>query len=81
MLGETQPVLEAGLPPATLAPAPTTQQRIVRFQGDRPVDLVAEVITEIRFSIFLGDRELVTLMCSPWKLRELVLGFLAELRA
>ena len=35
-----------------------------------------EVIGEIRFTVFLDGKELVTFMCSPWKLRELVLGFL-----
>ena len=33
-------------------------------------------IGEIRFTIFVEDRELVTLMCSPWQLRPLVMGFL-----
>src|SRR5207302_813673 len=28
------------------------------------------------FRIFIDDRELVTLMCSPWQLRALVVGFL-----
>lgn len=73
---ELEPVLEAGLPPAVLTPAPTTRRRFVRFRDDRPAAVEEEVITEIRFSIFLGEREVVTLMCSPWKLRELVLGFL-----
>jgi FdhD protein len=73
---ELEPVLEAGLPPAVLVPDPTTRRRFVRFRDDRPTAIDEEVITEIRFSIFLGEREVVTLMCSPWKLRELVLGFL-----
>jgi FdhD protein len=68
--------LEAGLPPAVLAPEPTSRRRLVRFRDDQAVAVDDEVITEIRFSIFVGEREVVTLMCSPWKLRELVLGFL-----
>jgi FdhD protein len=73
---DTEPILEAGLPPSILAPDPTTTRRFVRYRDDRAVGVEDEVITEIRFSIFLGDRELVSLMCSPWKLRELVIGFL-----
>ena len=73
---ETEPVLEAGLPPAALAPDPTTRRRFRRYRDDQAVQVDGEVITEIRFSIFVGDKELVTLMCSPWKLRELVIGFL-----
>ena len=73
---DVEPILEAGLPPAVLAPEPTSRRRLVRFRDDRAVWTDEEVITEIRFSIFVGEREVVTLMCSPWKLRELVLGFL-----
>jgi FdhD protein len=73
---EAQPLLEAGLPLAVLTPEPTTSRRIVRYRDESGTDVAEEVITEIRFSIFVGERELVTLMCSPWKLRELVVGFL-----
>jgi FdhD protein len=74
---EVEPVLEAGLPPAILSPGPTTRRRFVRYRDDRPVGVEEDVITEIRFSIYVGEREIVSLMCSPWKLRELVLGFLS----
>jgi FdhD protein len=73
---ETEPVLEYGLPLSVLTPHPTTTRRYVRYRDDRPSRVEDEVITEIRFSIFVGDQELVTLMCSPWKLRELVIGFM-----
>lgn len=73
---EIEPVLEAGLPPAMLAPGPTSPRRVVRYQAERAVAVDDEVITEIRFSIYVGGKELVTLMCSPWQLRELVIGFL-----
>jgi FdhD protein len=73
---ETEQVLEAGLPLSDLAPDPTTRRRYVRYRDQRAVGVEEEVITEIRFSIFVGQQELVTLMCSPWKLRELVIGFL-----
>lgn len=73
---ETDTILEGGLPPAVLSPEPTTRRRFVRYRDDRPVQVDDEVITEIRFSVFVGGRELVSLMCSPWMLRELVVGFL-----
>jgi formate dehydrogenase assembly factor FdhD len=76
MAVELEPVLEGGLPPAVLAPGPTTRRQFVRFKDERASGVEEEVITEIRFSIFVGEREVVTLMCSPWKLRELVVGFL-----
>ena len=57
-------------------PTPTVRRSFTRFQGDAPIAVEQEVIGEIRFTVFLDGRELVTFMCSPWKLRELVLGFL-----
>jgi FdhD protein len=44
--------------------------------GDRREAVDASVIGEIRFTIFVEDRELVTLMCSAWQLQPLVVGFL-----
>jgi FdhD protein len=58
------------------APTPTVRRSFVRYQGDGPVGVQEEVIGEIRFTVFLDGNELVTFMCSPWKLRELVLGFM-----
>ena len=55
---------------------PVVPRQYTRFVGDRAERVEAGVIGEIRFSIFVGDRELVTLMCSPWQLRPLVVGFL-----
>jgi FdhD protein len=60
--------------PETLVPV--VPRRYVRFTGDRSEAIDAGVIGEIRFTIFIEDRELVTLMCSPWQLRALVVGFL-----
>jgi FdhD protein len=73
---EADALLEAGLPLAELSPVPTTPRRIVRYSGNQPSPSDEQVITEIRFSILVEGQELVTLMCSPWKLRELVIGFL-----
>src|SRR5260370_41769649 len=60
--------------PETLGPV--VPRQYVRFTADRPETIDAGVIGEIRFTIFIEDRELVTLMCSPWQLRALVVGFL-----
>jgi FdhD protein len=61
---------------ATEALTPVVPRRYVRFVGGQPEDIDAGVIGEIRFTIYVEDRELVTLMCSPWQLRPLVVGFL-----
>jgi FdhD protein len=55
---------------------PVVPRRYVRFAGNAPEQVDAGVIGEIRFTIFVEERELVTLMCSPWQLRPLVVGFL-----
>jgi FdhD protein len=60
--------------PETLVPV--VPRQYVHFTGDQPETIDAGVIGEIRFTIFVGDRELVTLMCSPWQLKSLVVGFL-----
>lgn len=66
----------AGLEAAAGATEPFVPRRIVRFTGRQAESLDGVVIGEMRFTIFVADRELVTLMCSPWKLRPLVVGFL-----
>lgn len=55
---------------------PVVPRQYVHFVGDRPERVDAGVIGELRFSIMVEDRELVTLMCSPWQLQPLVVGFL-----
>jgi FdhD protein len=60
--------------PAALTPV--VPRQYVKFVGDRAEVVDAGVIGEIRLSILVDDRELVTLMCSPWQLRALVVGFL-----
>lgn len=61
---------------ADTAVEPVIPRRYVRFSGERGEPVDAGVIGEIRFSILVGGVELVTLMCSPWQLRALVVGFL-----
>ncbi len=63
-------------PDATLEPEPVIPRSYVRFTGDRAESVDAGVIGEIRFTIVVDGTELVTLMCSPWQLRPLVVGFL-----
>lgn len=55
---------------------PVIPRQIVRFTTAGPEVGTLGVIGEIRFSIWVNGQELVTLMCSPWKLRPLVVGFL-----
>jgi len=55
---------------------PVVARQYVRFTGEHSEAIDAGVIGEIRFTIFVADRELVTLMCSPWQLKSLVVGFL-----
>jgi FdhD protein len=55
---------------------PVVPRRYTRFVGDQAEAVEAGVIGEIRFTIFVEDQELVTLMCSAWQLRALVVGFL-----
>jgi FdhD protein len=61
---------------ATEALTPVVPRHYTRFVADEPEFVDAGVIGEIRFTIYVEDRELVTLMCSPWQLRPLVVGFL-----
>jgi FdhD protein len=61
---------------STDALTPVVPRLYTRFVGDRGEEVDAGVIGEIRFTIFVDERELVTLMCSPYQLRPLVVGFL-----
>lgn len=59
-----------------VAMSPVVDRRYVRFGGDQGAWVDGGVIGEIRFTIFVEERELVTLMCSPHQLQPLVVGFL-----
>jgi FdhD protein len=69
------PILES-IETTPEALTPVVARRYVRFVGDQPETVDAGVIGEIRFTIFVDDQELVTLMCSPFQLRPLAVGFL-----
>src|SRR5579875_3901345 len=64
----------AGLlrPPET----PTVPRHLLRVVGREATVVERPVIAEIALTVFVDGRELVTLMCTPWKLNCLVLGFL-----
>jgi FdhD protein len=62
--------------PSAEALTPVVPRHYVRFVGEHAERVDADVIGEIRYTIFVEDRELVTLMCSAWQLKPLVVGFL-----
>lgn len=68
--------LLAAIESAPDAVTPVVERHYTRFVGSEAERVDAAVIGELRFSVFVEDRELVTLMCSPWQLRALVVGFL-----
>src|SRR5918911_301019 len=61
---------------ATQELTPVIARGYMHYTGDAADQVDAGVVGEIRFSIFVEERELVTLMCSPWQLQPLVVGFL-----
>jgi FdhD protein len=63
-------------PVAAEALTPVVGRQYTHFIGSEPELVQAPVIGEIRLSIIVEERELVTLMCSPWQLQPLVVGFL-----
>lgn len=74
LLNTTEGATPSGV--ARLTPTPTVRRSFVRYVEQTPTEVTEEVIGEIRFTVYLEDRELITFMCSAWKLRELVVGFL-----
>jgi FdhD protein len=69
-------VLLESVDSASEALGPVVPRSYVRYVGGRSETVDAPVIGEIRFSIIVDQRELVTLMCSAWQLKPLVIGFL-----
>jgi FdhD protein len=51
---------------------------VSRFSGEGRSDAELAVAREFMFTIFLNDRELATILCSPGNLRYLAVGFLAS---
>ncbi|MFA5576112.1 MAG: formate dehydrogenase accessory sulfurtransferase FdhD [Tissierellaceae bacterium] len=54
----------------------TKDTNILRIKGEDVKEEEDIVVVEYPFTIFLNDRELITLLCSPGSLRELTVGFL-----
>src|SRR5712692_1418084 len=59
-------------PPET----PVVPRPMLRVSGTQATSLERAVIAEVALTVLVDGRELVTLMCTPWKLNCLVLGFL-----
>ncbi len=59
-------------PPET----PVVPRPLLRVTGTRATPTERPVIAEVALTVFVDGRELVTLMCTPWKLNCLILGFL-----
>jgi FdhD protein len=59
-------------PPET----PVVARPILLVGGTRATPIERPVIAEVALTVFVDGRELVTLMCTPWKLNCLILGFL-----
>src|SRR5438105_1532706 len=59
-------------PPET----PVVPRALLRVSGTRATPVERPVIAEVALTVFVDGRELVTLMCTPWQLNCLILGFL-----
>jgi FdhD protein len=59
-------------PPET----PLVARQIRRVSGTQSAPLERPVIAEVALTVLVDGRELVTMMCTPWKLNCLILGFL-----
>lgn len=69
-------VEEAAVPPLPSTPTPVVVRRFVRFRGDESRAVEEPVIAEMRLRIEVDGETLVELMCSPYRVNALVLGFL-----
>lgn len=50
--------------------------KIVKFQNNKKEELKDIIVREHTLTVFLNNKKLVTLLCSPVELNELVVGFL-----
>ena len=51
---------------------------VLRFTKGDGINTELAIAKEFLFTVFLNDRELATLLCSPGNLRYLAVGFLAS---
>jgi FdhD protein len=56
--------------------SPTVPRQFLRVSGTHAVPADRAVIAEVALTVLVDGRELVTLMCTPWKLNCLILGFM-----
>jgi len=59
-------------PPET----PLVPRPLLRVSGTDATPIERPVIAEVALTVLVDGRELVTLMCTPWKLNCLILGFM-----
>ena len=78
MIDEAAPptVEESAVPVQPPTPTPTVTRRYVRFRGGEGRAVEEPVIAEMRLRIEVDGEPLVELMCSPHRVKALVLGFL-----
>jgi FdhD protein len=70
--GGTDALGQLARPPET----PLVERPIWRVSGTRGAPIARPVIAEVALTVLVDGRELVTMMCTPWKLNSLILGFL-----
>src|SRR5207248_4692856 len=71
-LDERDALGQLARPPET----PLVARQIRRVSGTQSAPLERPVIAEVALTVLVDGRELVTMMCTPWKLNCLILGFL-----
>lgn len=54
----------------------TKKVNIIRVKGDNRTEEEDVVASEYPFTIYINDKEIITLLCSPNSLKELTIGFL-----
>src|SRR5215210_2938606 len=59
-------------PPET----PVVPRALLHVSGTQPTAVERPVIAEVALTVLVDGRELVTMMCTPWKLNCLILGFM-----
>ena len=55
---------------------PIKEVNILRIKGENINEEEDILVIEYPFTIFLNDKEIITLLCSPKSLKELTVGFL-----
>jgi FdhD protein len=69
-------MIEEVAPPLPPSPTPVVVRRYLRFRGGEARAVEEPVIAEMRLRIVVDGADVVELMCSPYRVNALVLGFL-----